>query len=377
MSALQRLPVIATTLATAAAILALPNLPAVRSLLARHIGLSAPGNIWRIIAVVLALLNLKVLPFVWHIRIVRGIFKHLYFQRQVLPPRSLFEPLITSTHTSLGECDYNLHKSNSTYFSDLDISRAQLVSCLIKRGLERLNKGDTSGLEGAASQVPKAQGKGKAGESYIVALGGVSCAFKREIKPFQRYEIWTRVLCWDRKWLYLVSHIVRKNTVKPIRYTLQPWRRSSSKSPAETEEDVQRERERIKGAILASSIAKYVVKKGRLTIPPELVLLRSELLPPRSAPSEPTPPPSGTDTPITGPLSSPEEALATLTANADGAETPRDGRPADGDWTWDAMEKERLRGLKLAEMFGALDGLHDEFTGGMDGALGEYADLLW
>ncbi|KAK5144943.1 hypothetical protein LTR04_001434 [Oleoguttula sp. CCFEE 6159] len=352
MSALQRLPVIATTLVTAATILALPNLPAVRSLLARHIALSAPGNIWRIIAIVLALLNLKVLPFVWHIRIVRGILKQLYFQEQVLPPRSLFEPLITSTHTSLGECDYNLHKSNSTYFSDLDISRAQLVSCLIKRGLERLNKGDTSGLEGAASQVPKAQGQGKAGDSYVVALGGVSCTFRREVKPFQRYEIWTRVLCWDRKWLYLVSH------------------RAEEHCQANPIHAAARERERMKGAILASSIAKYVVKKGRLTIPPELVLLRSELLPPRPAPSEPTPPPSGTDTPITSQQSSPEEGLATLTASADKAETPRDRRPADDDWTWDAMEKERLRGLKLAEMFGALDGLHDEFTGGMDGALG-------
>jgi len=45
------------------------------------------------------------------------------------------------------------------------------------------------------------------------------------------------------------------------------------------------------------------------------------------------------------------------------------------EWNWDVIEAERLRGLKFAENFAALDGLHDFFDGGRTGALGEYADL--
>jgi hypothetical protein len=42
----------------------------------------------------------------------------------------LLLPAITSSRSPLTECDINLHKSNSTYFSDLDISRSNLVMLL-------------------------------------------------------------------------------------------------------------------------------------------------------------------------------------------------------------------------------------------------------
>jgi hypothetical protein len=51
--------------------------------------------------------------------------------------------------------------------------------------------------------------------------------------------------------------------------------------------------------------------------------------------------------------------------------------PIEGEWNWDVIEEERLRGLSFAENFVALDGLHAVWDGGEKGVLGEYADLLF
>ena len=59
----------------------------------------------------------------------------------------------------------------------------------------------------------------------MIALGAVTCHFKREIQPYERFEIWTRVLSWDRKWIYLLSHIVREGAVRPDDWALQPGKR--------------------------------------------------------------------------------------------------------------------------------------------------------
>lgn len=67
MSAARRLPVISAILAGGLAIAA-GALPSVRAPLARLTGLAAPGGTWRAIAILLAILNVKNLPFVWHVR---------------------------------------------------------------------------------------------------------------------------------------------------------------------------------------------------------------------------------------------------------------------------------------------------------------------
>ena len=55
-----------------ASIAALVSQPTLRGnllhMLSRWIGYNAPGGAWRIVAILLALANLKNLPFVWHVR---------------------------------------------------------------------------------------------------------------------------------------------------------------------------------------------------------------------------------------------------------------------------------------------------------------------
>merc|ERR1711939_591646 len=123
-----------------------------------------------------------------------GILYQIYFQPTQQPPKHLFAPIITSSRNTPWDTDYNLHKSNSTYFADLDIGRAH--------------------AEGLTEDIRNMKG------SYNVALGAVSCFFQRQIEPFQAFEVWTRVLSWDRKWLYLVSHVVKKGVIKPNSYVL-------------------------------------------------------------------------------------------------------------------------------------------------------------
>ena len=277
--------------------------------------------------------------------------------------------MITSSYNTLYDCDYNFHKSNSTYFQDLDVARAHFMGCIIRTGLARLNRGDEEGLPRDTAQT-----KGK----YIIALGGVSCFFQKQIEPLQQFEIYTRLLSWDRKWVYCVSHVVRKGAIKPDSYVLQPWKKSKVR-PGEVKKDD----EDLGKHIFATSVARYVFKKGRLTINPEIVLERSHLLPPRppgvglpprteSLTSDATPAP--VETPATpamngGPSSS--EAVATEISSKLG-KVEHERSVQDDDWTWEDMERKRLRSLKIASHFDLLGAVHGELRAG--DVLGQYGD---
>lgn len=366
MSAVTRLSTMAGLLGTSAALIGLSSMPSVQTFLSKYIGASGSRNILRILALLIALSNLKNLPGFWHIRVLRGIIYQLYFQPSTQTPKHLFAPMITSSYNTLYDCDYNFHKSNSTYFADLDVARAHFVGALIRTGLARLNRGDEEGLP---QDTKGAKGK------YTIALGGVCCFFQRQIEPLESFEIFTRLLAWDRKWVYIVSHIVKKGKVRPESYVLQPWKKGKVKAD-EGEEDLSKH-------IFATSVARYVFKKGRLTINPEIVLERSHLLPsrpsgvglpPRSEASTVDVTPAAIETPATnGGLTSPEAAISEVNIKlGDGGEKVED--PEEGSWTWDDMETERVRGLKIASHFEALSAAHGELKAGE--VLGQYGDYF-
>jgi hypothetical protein len=247
---------------------------------------------------------------------------------------------MTASRCSLFETDYNIHKSNSTYFADMDISRTHLFTAVVRNSIRKSGRqhGKKTELEAlGASQGTKAK--------HMIALGGIACLFKKEIKPYQKYEMWSRLLCWDRKWFYLVTHLVKPGVAKPKGWTLQPWKKTK-----EGEADA----ETLKGAVFASAISKYVVKKGRITVPPEQVLFDADMVPAK---------PEGWE--FKGAVDGNSEDAADLVLPEKSGEA----------WNWDIIEAERLRGLRFADNFAALDGLHDVFDGGKNGALGEYADL--
>ncbi|SCU94335.1 LANO_0E06458g1_1 [Lachancea nothofagi CBS 11611] len=116
-----------------------------------------------------------------------------------------------STYASLFECDFYLHKSNSTYFEELDISRTDLMTKIFQK------------LFLHSKRYP------------FVPVANVFTNFLKEIKPFQTYDVRSCVFCWDDKWIYIMSRFYINS-----------------------------------GSQLASlSITKYVLKDGRKTIKPK------------------------------------------------------------------------------------------------------------
>lgn len=119
-----------------------------------------------------------------------------------------------ATYVSPFECDLYFHKSNSTYFEELDISRAELMCKIFQKLI--LN----------SKHWP------------YVPVANVFTNFLREIKPFEKYVVTSSILCWDQKWIYVMSKFTKSN-----------------------------------GKVLCSlSITKYVLKDGRKTINPKEAL---------------------------------------------------------------------------------------------------------
>lgn len=296
--------------------------------------------------------------------------------------------MILSSRSSAYELDYNFHKSNSTYFTDFDVARCQLVTWLMMNGMRKV-----------AAEMNAAN---KTTGILSPHLGGVMCNFKREIKPFEKFEIWTRVLTWDRKWLYVVSHWVKSGSVKPSAYTMQPWRKTGLKQNDNMNGEGSRNRDTMKQdskegstgsqppTIYATALAKYVCKKGRLTIAPERILQASGLLPPKpeglqdaSIPATPSPDPQAVTSeegaPATLPSLVPSPALSKITSKEAAEAAIETALTSDEDqeaWDWNRVEEERLKGLKLAEMYNGLEALGGTFTGEGEIALGRWSDLL-
>lgn len=169
----------------------------------------------------------------------------------------------------------------------------------------------------------------------------------------------------------MVSHIVQKGKIKPESYVLQPWKKGSVKG--------EKEKEDLTKYIFATSLSRYVFKKGRLTINPEIILERSRLLPPRpegvgypprtEAASSATG--TGAGTPAT-PAKGGEGDLSNELRSRLAGVGKKGVVEEDSEWTWDDMEKERLRGLELASHFESLSGVHNELRGGP--VLGKFGD---
>lgn len=223
--------------------------------------------LYKILLLVLVAANLKNFPLVYHLRILNGIRFVLRSQRPsvTLMPEHLFQPLITSSKATLLETDVFGHKSNSTYFSDVDIARTHFVTTVFGEAIESFRGSTTmNGLSG------------KPRSSFTMPLGAVSCSFRKEIKPYETYDMWTRILSWDEKWFYLVTHFVKRSAgIKPEEHTLYPKQNTTRQSRrfSRTTTDVD------SSAVCASALSKVVFKDGRKTIPPHIMLELAGLLP--------------------------------------------------------------------------------------------------
>lgn len=260
------------------------------------------------------------------------------------PTHPVFVPCGITSRTPLLETDYNLHKSNSTYFTDLDVSRTALVSRLYSPGVGIISKE----LDGEFAATAQKEGKKppKRRLPIMIVLGSVYCSFKREIKPFELYEMHSKVISWDQKWMYILTAFMR------------PAKQAGGEK-----------------TLLATALSKYVVKKGRLTVSPERILRASGFLPAppdnttQSAPANSSTDVSGIGTPASGEgitAGGVDGSLVREVLKIGDEQIPRDDElekekkvNADSwsteEWSWERIEQERLRGLQVVKPYIEVD----------------------
>ncbi|EXJ58285.1 hypothetical protein A1O7_05710 [Cladophialophora yegresii CBS 114405] len=307
------------------------------------------SHAWKLFLLVVVLLNLKAFPLVYHLRILNGVRFVLRSQRHKpdIQPDQLFQPLVMSSRACQMEVDALGHKSNSTYFTDVDVARAHLISTVFGKGIDRI-RGDTS--PNLLTKRPRS--------NFTVALGAVSCTFRREIMPYEKYDMWTRVLSWDEKWLYVVTHFVSKGAqIEPKSISLYP--RQQQKLPQDGHHNVnddpfyaqqpyspEKQLRSAKSPVVASALSKVVFKNGRITIPPHEMLKACDLLP------------------VIGPADGGDEKQQSQSGGSS-SETAR---------LAEAIEAERQQGLRQAALLAGQIELDQEFHS--DVALGRHYDGL-
>ncbi|KAH7313650.1 hypothetical protein B0I35DRAFT_435590 [Stachybotrys elegans] len=230
-----------------------------------HIRVQFSLDIWSIFIILLSLflfINRKHIPGIWHLRLLNGFRYTLKVSRPPVEPSTehIFQPIVTESSAPLLEIDFNLHKTNSSYFADLDVSRTHLVCTLFAKGIEKM-RGGTGAYTGA--NVP----------ALGLALGAVSCNFRKEILPHQEYEVWSKILSWDNKWVYIVTHFVKKDK--------EMDRSSSLRSPSEKQDFATATSETAESAdrIFATALSRCVWKMGRKTVAPDDMFRAAGLLP--------------------------------------------------------------------------------------------------
>lgn len=190
------------------------------------------------------------------------------------------------------------------------------------------------------------------------ALGAVSCSFKRELKPYEPYELWTKVLSWDEKWIYIITHFVRKGAVKPRKYTLYPQQNHGSEEIKRRGSDSSVHSIENNEAVVATALSKCVFKQGRRTVSPAYMLRESGLLPTESL----------DDALPVNSKSLPPDSCASSDSGIGVAED-NDESPLG------RVERERQRGMTVALSLAspAQNALEMEFTAESD-ALGRHSD---
>ncbi|ODQ78780.1 hypothetical protein BABINDRAFT_162463 [Babjeviella inositovora NRRL Y-12698] len=143
----------------------------------------------------------------------------------------LFRPSIFKTMCSVWEIDMYLHKGNSTYFTELDMARTQLLGQQLQVFMNKCEINHSGEF------------KTKSMKNWPwFPVAAVECVFKNEIKAFQKYEIQSRIFAWDKKWFFILSKFVSYK---------------KDKEGKQTE------------VLHTVCITRYVMKNGRKTIRPQ------------------------------------------------------------------------------------------------------------
>lgn len=102
----------------------------------------------------------------------------LLLRLRSVPRRGLFEESRIAFCVWPNDCDLNLHMNNGRYLTFMDLGRVHLTA--------------QSGLLREAWR-----------RRWMPVLAAAEITFIRSLKPFQRFDLVTRLLTWDEKYIYL------------------------------------------------------------------------------------------------------------------------------------------------------------------------------
>jgi acyl-CoA thioesterase FadM len=95
-----------------------------------------------------------------------------------LPRRALFDESRVAFRVLPNDCDINFHMNNGRYLSFMDLGRVHLMK--------------QSGLLGVIIR-----------KRWMPVLAAAEITFIRSLAPLQRFELVTRLVSWDDKYVYI------------------------------------------------------------------------------------------------------------------------------------------------------------------------------
>jgi len=102
----------------------------------------------------------------------------LLFRLIGLPRRGLFEESRIVFRVLPTDCDVNFHMNNGRYLSFMDLGRVHLVAQIGLLGLVVKNR-------------------------WMPVLAAAEINFIRQLAPFQKFDLVTRLVTWDDKYAYM------------------------------------------------------------------------------------------------------------------------------------------------------------------------------
>ena len=109
-------------------------------------------------------------------------------QSLLRPPLAPLEASRVALRVWPADLDLNLHMNNGRYLSLMDLGRFDLLGRmgLVREALRR---------------------------KWRPMVGSATVRFRRSLEPLQRYELVSRVVCWDEKWLFMEQNFEREGKI--------------------------------------------------------------------------------------------------------------------------------------------------------------------
>ncbi len=106
------------------------------------------------------------------------------------------------------DLDLNLHLTNARYLSMMDLGRTELIiqTGMLKELLKR---------------------------RWLPVVAVANLKFYRQINPFQRYKVITKIIGWDEKWFYIEQRFMAKGKVAAVGVIKGLFRGKEGKIPTE------------------------------------------------------------------------------------------------------------------------------------------------